>query len=70
MFSAEITIILMLITLLSVLMTGFPVAFTLSGVALIFGLGGTLFGLFDIAFIVSMQHLLVQYIYCMFKSVP
>ena len=48
MFSAEITIILMLITLLSVLMTGFPVAFTLSGVALIFGLGGTLFGIFDL----------------------
>ena len=56
MFSAEITIILMLITLLSVLMTGFPVAFTLSGVALIFGLGGTLFGLFDIAFIQALPN--------------
>ena len=56
MFSAEIIIILMLITLLSVLMTGFPVAFTLSGVALIFGLGGTLFGLFDIAFIQALPN--------------
>ena len=56
MFSAEITIILMLITLLSVLMTGFPVAFTLSGVALIFGLGGTLFGLFDLAFIQALPN--------------
>ena len=56
MVSAEITIILMLITLLSVLMTGFPVAFTLSGVALIFGLGGTLFGLFDLAFIQALPN--------------
>ena len=56
MFSAEIIIILMLITLLSVLMTGFPVAFTLSGVALIFGLGGTLFGLFDLAFIQALPN--------------
>ena len=56
MFSPEIIIILMLITLLSVLMTGFPVAFTLSGVALIFGLGGTLFGLFDIAFIQALPN--------------
>ena len=56
MFSAEISIILMLITLLSVLMTGFPVAFTLSGVALIFGLGGTLFGLFDLAFIQALPN--------------
>ena len=46
----------MLITLLSVLMTGFPVAFTLSGVALIFGLGGTLFGLFDLAFIQALPN--------------
>ena len=56
MFSPEIIIILMLITLLSVLMTGFPVAFTLSGVALIFGLGGTLFGIFDIAFIQALPN--------------
>ena len=56
MFSAEIIIILMLITLLSVLMTGFPVAFTLSGVALIFGLGGTLFGIFDLAFIQALPN--------------
>ena len=56
MFSPEIIIILMLITLLSVLMTGFPVAFTLSGVALIFGLGGTLFGLFDLAFIQALPN--------------
>jgi len=56
MFSAEIIIILMLITLLSVLMTGFPVAFTLSGVALIFGLGGNLFGFFDLAFIQALPN--------------
>ena len=56
MFSPEIIIILMLITLLSVLMTGFPVAFTLSGVALIFGLGGTLFGIFDLAFIQALPN--------------
>ena len=36
MFEQEIIIILMLVSLLAVLMTGFPVAFTLAGVALIF----------------------------------
>ena len=41
MISHEIIIIIMLISLLGALMLGFPVAFTLSGVALIFGVLGT-----------------------------
>ena len=56
MFSAEIIIIFMLISLLSVLMTGFPVAFTLSGVALIFGLFGSFFGVFDLAFVQALPN--------------
>ena len=56
MFSAEVIIVLMLVVLLSVLLTGFPVAFTLSGVALIFGLFGALFGVFDLAFIQALPN--------------
>ena len=56
MFSEEIIIIFMLISLLSVLMTGFPVAFTLSGVALIFGLFGSFFGVFDLAFVQALPN--------------
>ncbi len=56
MFSAEVIIVLMLVVLLSVLLTGFPVAFTLSGVALLFGLFGALFGVFDLAFIQALPN--------------
>ena len=56
MFSAEVIIVLMLVALLSVLLTGFPVAFTLSGVALLFGLFGALFGVFDLAFIQALPN--------------
>ena len=56
MFSEEFTIILMLISLLAILLTGFPVAFTLSGVALLFGLLGTFFGMFDLAFIQALPN--------------
>ena len=56
MFSEEIIIIFMLLSLLSVLMTGFPVAFTLSGVALIFGLFGSFFGVFDLAFVQALPN--------------
>lgn len=37
-----------------VLLSGFPVAFTLSGIALIFGLIGMIFGVFDIAFFAAL----------------
>ncbi|WP_306886810.1 TRAP transporter large permease [Amorphus orientalis] len=37
-----------------VLLSGFPVAFTLSGIALIFGLIGMVFGVFDIAFFAAL----------------
>ena len=38
------------------LMFGFPVAFTLSGVSLLFALGATLFGAFDMAFLNSIPN--------------
>jgi len=41
---------------LAVLMTGFPVAFTLSGVALFFGIFGSFFDLFDMAFIQALPN--------------
>jgi len=56
MFEQEIIIILMLVSLLAVLMTGFPVAFTLSGVALFFGVIGSLSNLFDMAFIQALPN--------------
>ena len=56
MFEQEIIIILMLLSLLAVLMTGFPVAFTLAGVALIFGVIGSLLNLFDMAFIQALPN--------------
>jgi tripartite ATP-independent transporter DctM subunit len=56
MFEQEIFIILMLVSLLAVLMTGFPVAFTLSGVALFFGVFGSCFDLFDMAFIQALPN--------------
>ena len=56
MFEQEIIIILMLVSLLAVLMTGFPVAFTLAGVALIFGVIGSLLNLFDMAFIQALPN--------------
>ena len=56
MFEQEIFIILMLVTLLGVLMTGFPVAFTLSGVALFFGIVGSFFNSFDMVFIQALPN--------------
>ncbi|MDB9762845.1 TRAP transporter large permease subunit [Alphaproteobacteria bacterium] len=56
MFEQEFFIILMLVSLLAVLMTGFPVAFTLSGVALFFGVVGSFFDLFDMAFIQALPN--------------
>ena len=56
MFEQEIFIVLMLVSLLAVLMTGFPVAFTLSGVALFFGVVGSSFDLFDMAFIQALPN--------------
>ncbi len=56
MFEQEIIIILMLVSLLAVLMTGFPVAFTLAGVALILGGIGSLLTLFDMAFIQALPN--------------
>jgi len=56
MFEQEIIIILMLVSLLVVLMTGFPVAFTLSGVALFFGVVGSFLNIFDMAFIQALPN--------------
>ena len=56
MLEQEIFIILMLVTLLGVLMTGFPVAFTLSGVALFFGIVGSFFNSFDMVFIQALPN--------------
>ncbi|MDX5366075.1 MAG: TRAP transporter large permease subunit, partial [Alphaproteobacteria bacterium] len=46
--------ILMFVTVCAVLMTGFPVAFTLAGVALAFGTIGIIFGVFDFGFMAAL----------------
>ena len=56
MFGQEFFIVLMLISLLAILMTGFPVAFTLSGVALFFGIIGSFCNIFDMAFIQALPN--------------
>ena len=56
MFGQEFFIVLMLISLLVILMTGFPVAFTLSGVALFFGIIGSFSNIFDMAFIQALPN--------------
>ena len=45
---------LMFISVVLVLLAGYPVAFTLSGVALLFALGGAVLGVFDPAFLNAM----------------
>ncbi len=45
---------LMFISVVLVLLAGYPVAFTLSGVALLFALGGAVLGVFDPAFLSAM----------------
>ena len=46
-FAQEIMIISMLLTMFLFLLTGYPVAFTIAGVPLLFALFGQLIGIFD-----------------------
>ncbi len=50
----ELLVLLMFVTTFGCLLAGFPVAFTLSGVALLFGLFTYAFGAFDITFVRAM----------------
>ncbi len=50
----EILVIVMFLTTFGCLLAGFPVAFTLSGVAALFGLFSYAFGVFDITFMQAM----------------
>ena len=54
MATGEILVIVMFVTTFGCLLAGFPVAFTLSGVAALFGLFAHAFGAFDITFIRAM----------------
>lgn len=47
----EVIAIFMFLAVVLVLMAGYPVAFTLGGVSLLFALGGMAFGVFDTAFL-------------------
>ncbi|HAC56872.1 MAG TPA: tripartite transporter, partial [Rhodobiaceae bacterium] len=46
--------VLMFVAACAVLLTGFPVAFTLAGVALLFGLIGMALGVFDFGFMAAL----------------
>jgi tripartite ATP-independent transporter DctM subunit len=52
----EIYVVAMILTLCGALMLGFPVAFTLSGVALLFALFGSVFGVFELAFVAALPN--------------
>ena len=52
----ELIIVAMILTLCGALMLGFPVAFTLSGVALIYALGGAAFDIFELAFVQALPN--------------
>tara|TARA_Y100001978_G_scaffold162659_1_gene149193 strand:- start:682 stop:2073 length:1392 start_codon:yes stop_codon:yes gene_type:complete len=54
--SNEIILISMLLTLFLGLMTGYPVAFTIAGVPLIFAVVGNFFNLFDMAFVSALPN--------------
>jgi len=56
MFTQELIILLMVLSLMGALLMGFSVAFTLSGVALIFGVLGSTINLFDMAFIQALPN--------------
>ena len=56
MFAHELIILLMVLSLMGALLMGFSVAFTLSGVALIFGVLGSTINLFDMAFIQALPN--------------
>ncbi len=47
--------LLMFVVVVAVMLAGFPVAFTLGGTALLFALGGALFGVFDTSFLGTMS---------------
>ena len=56
MIAAETILLVMLLVLMLALLSGFPVAFTLSGVALIFAVLGSILGTFDMAFVAALPN--------------
>ncbi len=54
--SSEIIITCMLLVLFLSLLSGYPVAFTISGVSLLFALLGSLFNVFDLAFVSALPN--------------
>ena len=55
-FSQEIIIISMLLTMFLFLLTGYPVAFTISGVPLLFAFFGNLIGVFDMSYVAALPN--------------
>ena len=55
-FTQEIIIISMLLTMFLFLLTGYPVAFTIAGVPLLFALFGQLIGIFDMSYVAALPN--------------
>ena len=55
-FTQEIMIISMLLIMFLFLLTGYPVAFTIAGVPLLFGFFGQLFGVFDMSYVAALPN--------------
>ena len=54
MLVTEVLLLLMIVVTFAFLLAGFPVAFTLSGTALLFAFGSFVFGVFDLTFLLAM----------------
>ncbi len=54
--SQEFIIVVMLITMFSFLLSGYPVAFTISGVPLIFAFFGNIIGMFDLSYVSALPN--------------
>ncbi|MEM7567263.1 MAG: TRAP transporter large permease subunit, partial [Pseudomonadota bacterium] len=53
LLAPEVICLIMFLTTLALLMVGFPVAFTLAGVSLVFAFVGDLLGVFDVSFLTA-----------------
>ncbi|MGW8368245.1 MAG: TRAP transporter large permease subunit, partial [Gammaproteobacteria bacterium] len=52
----EFVALLLFVTVVVVLLAGFPVAFSLAGTALLFAFGGAAFGAFDLSYLTAIPN--------------
>ena len=55
-FSQEMMIVIILLTMFLFLLTGYPVTFTIAGVPLLFAFFGQLIGIFDMSYVAALPN--------------